>query len=197
MSGSSASIDDLLGHEEEAPPARVRRRGSPAGWLVRTLAMAAAFTAVVVFGLRLFSIGVAVPAVFAGLVALLTLHRVAAQVAAPPPAPARLPPDPARDDGSYNWSGTSDALRDSVNRWETKLVWSKGEPDRFANGVLPAIGELVDERLRLRHGLTRDSDPARARALLGEELWTFLNTHAKRTPAPRDLAAVVGQLEKI
>jgi hypothetical protein len=193
---TSTSIDDLLGHEEESAPGRTRRARSRYGWLFGALLVAAGFTAVVVFGLRLFSLQVAVPAVFAGLLALLLLRRVTATVAAPPPRPAYTPPDPARDDGSYNWT-TEDALRGAVSRWETKLAWSKGESGRFAKGVLPALGELIDERLRLRHGLTRESDPPRARVLLGEELWTFLSTPVKRTPAPRELAAIVEKLEKL
>ncbi|WP_460913745.1 hypothetical protein [Plantactinospora veratri] len=59
------------------------------------------------------------------------------------------------------------------------------------------LAELVDELLRQRHGVTRASDPERARGLLGEPLWNFLDTPPKRTPAPRDLAAIVAQLEKL
>jgi hypothetical protein len=118
-------------------------------------------------------------------------------VAAPAPRPAYVPADRIPDDGSYNFEVAQDALRDSVNRWESRFVQSKGESGRFARDLLPMIGEVADERLRLRHGLTRDTDPARARALLGEELWAFLTTSTKRTPAPRDLAAVIGRLENL
>ncbi|MEK8108056.1 hypothetical protein NKG94_29450 [Micromonospora sp. M12] len=51
--------------------------------------------------------------------------------------------------------------------------------------------------MRLKHGVTRESDPARARALLGDRLWTFLETPPRRTPSPRDLAAIVAELEKL
>ncbi len=61
----------------------------------------------------------------------------------------------------------------------------------------PLIADLVDERLRQRHGLTRDGDPERARALLGDPLWKLLEKPVKRTPAPRELAAIVAQLEKL
>jgi hypothetical protein len=84
-----------------------------------------------------------------------------------------------------------------VHRWEAKLGWSQGEPERFDRAVLPVLGELVDELLRQRRGFTRSTDPARARALLGEPLWKFLDTPTKRTPPPRDLAAFVAQLEKL
>jgi hypothetical protein len=193
---TSASIDDLLGHEEEPPPRRRRPRSAPER-LLRALLVAAACTAAVVYGLRLFSVGIAVPAVFAGVLALLGLRRATAQVRPTPPRPAHVTPDRTVDDGTYDFDAAEDVLRDSVNNWERRLVRSKGESGRFARELLPMIGELADERLRLRHGLTRASDPDRARVLLGEDLWMFLTTATKRTPAPRDLAAVIGRLEKL
>ena len=41
--------------------------------------------------------------------------------------------------------------------------------ERFGSTVARRLGELADERLRQRHGLTRASDPARARELLGDQ----------------------------
>ncbi|GAA3772145.1 hypothetical protein GCM10022225_69350 [Plantactinospora mayteni] len=197
MSGSSASIFDLLQDEEEQQPTAVRRRGRVAGWLRLGLA-AAGLAAAVVLGLRMVGVGVSVAAVFAGFLALLLLRRLARTLAPPPPVPIRLrrPADHGEEDGSYNWT-VRDALGSSVNRWEAKLSWSQGEPERFARAVLPVLGELVDELLRQRHGVTRATDPERARALLGEPLWNFLDTPPKRTPAPRDLAAIVATLEKL
>ncbi|MEN3611438.1 hypothetical protein [Plantactinospora sp. ZYX-F-223] len=197
MSGSSTSIFDLLQDEEEQQPTATRRRGGVRGWLRIGLA-AAGLTAAVVLGLRMVGVGVSAAAVFAGFLALLLLRRLTRTLAPPPPVPVRLrrPAGDGESDGSYNWT-VGDALGSSVNRWETKLTWSQGEPERFSRAVLPVLCELVDELLRQRHGVTRVSDPARARALLGEPLWNFLDTPPKRTPAPRDLAAIVAQLEKL
>jgi hypothetical protein len=100
------------------------------------------------------------------------------------------------EDGHYDW-GARDALRAAVKGWERPLDWSASRPERFAKVILPRLGELADERLRQRHGVTRASDPARARALLGERLWTFLDTPPRRTPSPRALAAIVAELEKL
>ncbi|GAB3945692.1 hypothetical protein GCM10027614_37900 [Micromonospora vulcania] len=56
------------------------------------------------------------------------------------------------------------------------MDWSNTRPERFTSVVLPRLAELADERLRLTHAVTRESDPARARVLLGDRLWTFLES---------------------
>jgi hypothetical protein len=55
----------------------------------------------------------------------------------------------------------------------------------------------VQERLRLRHGITVDSDPARARQLLGEPLWALVTKRARRCPNRRELVALVKQMEEL
>jgi hypothetical protein len=59
------------------------------------------------------------------------------------------------------------------------------------------FAELTDERLRLRHGITRASDPRRARELLGEPLWQLLGDPGRRPPKARDLATHVETLERL
>ncbi|MBO4208706.1 hypothetical protein [Micromonospora echinofusca] len=197
MSQSSASIDDLLQHEEEPVGDEPGRRERPGlgGWL-RTAASAGALTAVTIVGMRLFGVALPVVAVLSGWLALLLLRRVTGPLRPPPPG-RRRSYSGGEDDSRYRFSG-EDALGRAVARWERRLAWSQGEPDRFARGVLPPLGELADDRLRQRHGLDRRSDPTRARALLGEEVWALLDTTTTRhTPSPRDLAAVIARLEKV
>lgn len=198
MTERSASIDDLLGPAEEVsePAPRRRRRGAGPAWLLRTALSAAGLTAVVVMGLRIFGIGLAVPGIFAGFLALLVLRRLVGEATPPPPRPVAPPRDPAFDDGSYRW-GAEDVLGSAVRRWERRLTRSKAEARRFAEDLHPALVDLVDERLRLRHGVTRSADPARARALVGDLLWTFLTAPPKRIPAPRDLVVLLAEVEKI
>ncbi len=97
MTEPSASIEDLLGHEEE-PASRARRQRGGTAWWVWTVLGAAALTAVTIFGLRLFGIGVSGLAVFVGYLALLMLRRISGQllVAAARPVPPVRRRGPAR-----------------------------------------------------------------------------------------------------
>lgn len=200
MSERTASIDDLLGsgdplgHEEEPEASPRRRRFRPGRWLWTGLT-AAGFTAVTVVALRIFELGISVPAAYAAWLALLLLHRATGQVKAPARRTAQPLRSSATEDGMYNF-GALDSLRGVVDRWENRLIWSQAETGRYAKGVHPDLGDLVDERLRQRHGLTRASDPARARPArrTGVEV---PRQPPKRTPAPRDLAVIVAQLEKL
>ena len=109
-------------------------------------------------GLRAVGLQVSLPVLIAGVLAVLAVRRVTALLAPPPPPPAGSRTVAGEDDGSYNW-GARDALRGAINRWERPLDWSASRPERFTEVVLPRIGELADERMRLKHGVTRESDP--------------------------------------
>ncbi|MDQ7908717.1 hypothetical protein RB614_29710 [Phytohabitans sp. ZYX-F-186] len=195
---SEASIDDLLGHEEEPPPRRPKRMATDAGWWIRTLLTAGGLAAVAVFGMRMAGLTLAIPLAFAGCLALLLLRRVVALVSAPPLVKAGLRRARDEESGMYNWAASQDALRLAVHRWEVPLGWSRREDaERYLRTVPKMLRELTDERLRQRHGLTIASDPKSARVLLGEELWTLLTTPVKRPLAPRELAASVSRLEKL
>ncbi|MEU7569803.1 hypothetical protein [Micromonospora sp. NPDC049240] len=193
----STSIDDLLGSgEEPTGSAAGRPAGGRARWLLRIVLVTAAAVVVIVVGLRAVGLRVPLWIIVAGVLAVLAVRRVTAALSPPPPPRAGLRSSGGEESGTWNWSAR-DALRAAINGWERPLDWCTDNRERFTERVLPRLGELADERLRQRHGVTRESDPARARALLGEPLWTFLGTPARRPPTPRDLAAIVAELEKI
>jgi hypothetical protein len=164
--------------------------------VLRALAGVASVVVVLIVGLRAVGLRVSLLILVAGVVALFVVRRVVAALAPTPLPTASRAPVTGTDDGTWNWSAR-DALRTAINGWAVPLDWSTTRPERFTGVVLPRLGELADERLRLKHGVTRESDPARARSLLGERLWMFLETPPRRTPSPRDLAAIVAELEKI
>jgi len=183
--------DDVVVAEPEEIVEKPRSR---AGWILRNAALIAVATVVLVAGLRSRGISVSVLLIVAALVSLRLLMLAVSEVA-PPPLPRRATRR-GEEGGDYRWAGT-DTLRAAVRRWEQQLDWSQQDAERFSRNVLPVLAELTDERLRLKHGFTRASDPRRARALLGESLWEFLAEPERRAPKARELSAYVEALEKI
>ena len=84
----------------------------------------------------------------------------------------------------------------AVRQWDRRLDWGFTHPDRFVNTTLPRLGDLVDERLRPRPGITRASDPARARELLGENLWALLAPRGQ-LPSHKQIIAAIADLERL
>ncbi|MET8192713.1 hypothetical protein ABZU22_02680 [Micromonospora sp. NPDC005222] len=193
----STSIDDLLSFGEEPAGEETRPSGgSRARLLLRAAAVTAAIVVVAVVVLRTVGLRVPIWIIVAGVLAVLAVRRVTTALSPPPPPRAGARAPAGEEPGTWNWS-VRDALRVAINGWERPLDWCADNRDRFNERILPRLGELADERLRQRHGVTRESDPARARSVLGEPLWTFLATPVRRPPSPRDLAAIVAELEKI
>jgi hypothetical protein len=189
----STSIDDLLGFAEEPPPTK-RRRATGVGWWVRTLLVAAGAAAVTVFGLRLFGFEISIVLCVAGYLALLVLRRVTGTLA-PPPVRRGVRSRGGEEDGMYDFT-ERDALRPAVARWERLLTRAAADTGS-ARAMHRTLVELADERLRQRHSVTRDGDPTRAKALLGDGLWDYLTTPPTRNLAPRDAAAYVQSLERL
>ncbi|MCI4064314.1 hypothetical protein MRQ36_17600 [Micromonospora sp. R77] len=192
----STSIEDLLSFEEEPAGPAVESRGGRLRAVLRTLLVTAAVVVVVIVGLRAVGLKLSVWIIVAAVLAVLAVRRVTRALAPPPPPRAGGRAPAGEEPGAWNWAAR-DALRAAINGWERPLDWCGGNRERFTERVLPRIGELADERLRQQHGITRESDPGRARTLLGEPLWTFLDTPPRRPPSPRDLAVIVAELEKL
>ncbi|HEY7224517.1 MAG TPA: hypothetical protein VH561_13150 [Micromonosporaceae bacterium] len=94
------------------------------------------------------------------------------------------------------WYEGGDGLVAAVRRWDRQIEWGSTGPARFANTVGTHIGEVVDERLRQRYGITRASDPQRARELAGETLWALMGP-LTRVPTHRQMLAALDDLERI
>jgi hypothetical protein len=198
---SAGGLDDLFAAAEEGPveePVLVEKRPpSRAGWVLRNLLLVAVATVVTVAALRSAGIAVSTLLIVAAFIALRLLMLAVSEVAPPPiPKAAKHRTNTADDDGLYRWGGT-DSLRAAVRRWEQRLDWSQSDPDAFSRNVLPVFAELIDERLRLRHSITRASDPRRARELLGEPLWLLLAEPGRRPPKAKDLTMYVQWLERL
>ncbi|SBT52011.1 hypothetical protein [Micromonospora auratinigra] len=192
----STSIDELLSFGEEPADGPADDRAGRWRWLPRLLGVTAAIVVVVLVVLRAVGLQLSLWILVAGVLAVLAVRRVTRELSPPPPPRAGGRAPAGEEPETWNW-GARDALGTAINGWRVPLDWSATRPERFTKVILPRIGELADERLRQRHGITRESDPARARTVLGERLWTFLDTPSRRPPTPRDLAAIVAELEKL
>lgn len=185
------SIDDLLSGDDE--PAAPARASSLRRWVVNSL-LFAGFTAAL-FDVVLRASGYAVPFALAFLVflALAVLRRALVAVS----SPALSDPGSALDDEVTYKVTPSDGLHSAALRWNNRLEWTRDEIDRFNQNIRPVLVEIVDERLRLRHGVSRQNDPARARQLLGDPLWGLLAGQVSKMPTPRQLADLVSRMEEL
>jgi hypothetical protein len=188
LAGGDVRLEELLLVGEE--PRRLRRRDTQWWWLAKIAIIAAVASAAIVICARVLAIGLPYALVFSGMLALLLLRRVLAGVT-PVPLPG------PRMDTFQAAPPPPDGMAAAAARWNTRLNWTESDPAAFSRSVLPALADIADERLRQRHGLTRASDPERARALLGDPLWTLLADPITRSLTPRQFAAVIAQLEAL
>ncbi|HEY8473446.1 MAG TPA: hypothetical protein VIL37_12540 [Natronosporangium sp.] len=175
------SLDDLLDQGAREP---IRRRLPHLRWLVRTVVASAVLGGALVAVLLVLDLRIAYPVAAAGFFTALTLHRLVVGLRVP-----RRRPREADELEQQPGAGAGDGLGPAVVRWQARL--------NRRRSLRPGLAELVDERLRQRHGLGLTDDPDRARTLLGEKLFTYLVDPAARTPSPRELAAMLTSLEEL
>jgi hypothetical protein len=188
------SLNDLLDFDETGGPDAPPR---PRRWWVADLVLSALVAVGAYVVIRTTGFETPLPVLFAIVFTMLLLRRALRSVpASPPPPAARSDLWGVTDDGA-GANQPADGVVRAVQRWESRFGWTERDPARYKSAVQPRLYELVDERLRQRHGITLRSDPERARALIGEQLWSFLHTRVARTPTVREMAAVVDEMEKI
>ncbi|MEU4245268.1 hypothetical protein [Actinoplanes sp. NPDC026619] len=175
--------------EEVAEP--VAKPKSRVWWFVRQALLIAGATVVTIAALRAGGLHISVLLVVAFFIGLRAVLWAVSEVA-PPALPKRRRGSDRVDDGR-----ALDSLRAAVRRWERNLDRAHEDADLYARNVLPVLAELADERLRLRHGITRASDPKRARELLGDPLWAAMHDRGRRTAKTRELETYVDALERL
>jgi hypothetical protein len=192
-------LDDVLRGEDEQPtPHRREQSRAPSRYRFLIRPTVIALIGAVLGGLFLRASGVAVPYPLIFMILLtLQLLRRALRWIDPRPVPdgLRRSAGLTTDDGS----APPDGLQLAVSRWDTRLSWVRlqHDLDHFARTVQPRLIQLVDERLRLRHGVVRAADPQRARALLGDPLWTFVTQPTRSDVTPANLAALISLMEEL
>jgi hypothetical protein len=191
---SDGGLDDLFRSRDEPveeAPAPAGKERSRALWVLRNLLLVAGATVVTVAALRSAGMRISVPLVVLFFIGLRLVLYAVAEVA-PPPLPKPSAPSLTSANGPV-----SDSLRIAVRRWERTLDQAHADAELYTRNLLPVLAELTDERLRLRHGITRQSDPRRARELLGDPLWAALHDSGRRAPRSRELETYVDTLERL
>lgn len=85
-----------------------------------------------------------------------------------------------------------------VNRWEDRLIFAETKPGRFEGGnAKTTMVELVEERLRLRRGLSLTGDPEQCRELLGARTFAFLTRPVPDCPTETQLDEHLRRIEDI
>ncbi|MET7400845.1 hypothetical protein ABZS66_45935 [Dactylosporangium sp. NPDC005572] len=189
-----------------ARPVRRPSRPFDSRWWIRRLFVAVALTTVGWGVLWVAGYSVSYPLVVLTIVAVQVLREVLQQVRADD-LPAEVtgrglepqrPPQPAGERPRLRDAvPPADGIRLAVGKWDDRLIWGERDPGRFAALVVPRVTDLVNGRLRQRHGITLTSAPEQARELVGEELWQLLHYTPSRVPSPRDVASIVAKVEAL
>ena len=194
MSDHAGGLDDLFssGDEPRAETVEAVERSRPVALrLAGNALLIAAATTVTVAGLRSAGMRTSILLIVAAFIGLRLIMLAVSQVA-PPALPKRRNGSAASASGPHG-----DALRAAVRRWEQNLSRAHADADLYSRNVLPVLAELTDERLRLRHGVTRASDPRRARELLGDPLWAALHDQGRQVAKARDIETFVDAVERL
>jgi hypothetical protein len=104
------------------------------------------------------------------------------------PVPAAMLTDPWIDNA---FPESDDAVRTAVARWNVRL--EVRNDDLIRRRVL---ADLVEDRLRLVHGVDVLGDPERVRRLVGPRLWSVLNA-PPQTLSPEQLAHLITEMEAL
>jgi hypothetical protein len=183
-------LDDFFDYDDQ--PERQARRA--AAWKTVLILV---LIVLISFGLykmlRSFAVGTPYVLILAILLALFGLRRVLTGIRAPVlPATLRQPPPRRRPAPA-----PGDGIRAEVRHWDTRLDYARDDPRHLNHLIRPAIIDIIDERLRLFHGIDRAADPEQAREIMGPMLWTFITEPVRRRVTPNDLATLVAQMEAL
>lgn len=193
-------LDDLFGSPRPAASARTPAAPPADGrWLLGRLFFAVALGAVIYGLLYLFRLTVPYPLLVITIFVVTLMKYVLARIGIRP-LPAQLTGRGLRSPTAgpaarRRGNQEPDGLELAVLGWTEPLATAGKDDHQYRRMILPRLRELADERLRQRHGVTRASDPRRAREMMGEHLWRML--HEPSTATPRDMALLVERIEEL
>ena len=176
-----------------APRERLDRfRRTAVGKAAVVVALVTLSTAFVGGGLALFGVRVDV-----GVVALIIFMVIVIEQAVVALMHDEAVPLHADDASAPSDGEVADAFGSyNVLRFEVRS--SLGDVEQFARLLAPTIVELADDRLLRGHGITRIEQPAKARGMLGEELWAITSGEFIATRLQiGDLEQLIDKLESL
>lgn len=197
-----STLDDLLEAAEEEPePEHSAGSGSDTlWWWVAKAVLWSVVLAIPAWGFFRLA-GVDVPYALAAMVLFVgrVLRSLLRWVDPRPLPPTLVRPSAELVSADLAEAGGRDGLEIATARWDTRLSWVRlqGDKGQFARTVQPRLIEIIDERLRVRHGVVRSVDPGGARAVLGEPLWQFVTAPVPKNLTPRELAGLISLMEGI
>lgn len=181
-------LDDLLAYDEDESGNQRRSGANMAAVLPVILGCSVALWWI----LERLTIGVPYPLVIGSMLALYLLRTVLRAVKAP-----KLPITLRTALASTASPGSDDGIREAARRWDQRLDYAQDDARHLTHLIQPAFADVVDERLRLVHGISRASDPVLARTLVGPQLWKFITEPVPRQVTPQEIATMVAQMEAI
>jgi hypothetical protein len=184
-----SGLDDLLGYEEDESHQQ-RRASSNIAVVLPTIGV---LSVLIWWVLGRMTVGTPYLLVLGSMLAIYLLRVVLGTIHAPR-LPVTLRNTPPR---SASAGTNDDGIRQAARRWDQRLDYAHDDARHMAHLIQPAFADVVDERLRLVHGITRASDPARARELIGPQLWKFITQPVPRQVTPQEIATLVAQMEAL
>jgi hypothetical protein len=98
-------------------------------------------------------------------------------------------------DGPERQPEVADGMLAAIGAWNRRIEPARSTRHESTAGLTRELADLADERLRQRHNVTRSTNPARARALLGDAVWSVLQQ--TRAPSAAEVSTVVQRLEAL
>jgi hypothetical protein len=87
-----------------------------------------------------------------------------------------------------------------LRQLERRLEAASSDGSKYDRNVRPMLARLATDRLRQKYGIHPGRQPAQARQVLGEQLWSLTIAPAAQTsPAPSyaELTALVARIEAL
>jgi hypothetical protein len=183
-------LDDLLGYDDGDLRRRVDR---PVRYAI-LVGLGVIISAIPirwvlgVFGLDVpYVLVLGVLAAFAGIRATVRLLHIR-------PVPSSLRQNPPLE----RWGADEhDGIHDAVRSWSGRLDYAQDNPRNFPRMIQPALVHIIEERIRLMHGVTRATDPHRFAQLVGPELSALLAGPVSAQVTPQMIATLVARMEAL